>query len=101
MSHLLDTNVFIHLMSGHPTVRQNFKQLIDDGSPLFLSSIVYFELCYGVEKSARVEANRVRLTNLIGSDFNCLLSIASRQRLPPISALDLISESSPSALTTR
>ena len=68
MSHLPDTNFFIHLMSRHAPLRSRY--LAASGSTtFFLSSIVLYELQFGVEKSSRLEANRERLLNLIANDF--------------------------------
>ncbi|MGH9469264.1 MAG: type II toxin-antitoxin system VapC family toxin [Terriglobia bacterium] len=62
MNYLLDTNACIALINGKPApVRSRFQKAIAGGSTLFVSSIVAFELWYGVAKSARQEANRQRL----------------------------------------
>ena len=56
-------------MHGIEPLRGRYGRAAGALAPFYLSSIVLFELQYGVEKSTRVEANRVRLLNLIGNDF--------------------------------
>ncbi len=58
-------------------LRSRYLLAAQTGATFFLSSIVLYELQYGVEKSVRVIANRERLVNLIGSDFT-LLPFADR-----------------------
>ncbi|MGE0700104.1 MAG: type II toxin-antitoxin system VapC family toxin [Hyphomicrobiaceae bacterium] len=48
----LDTNVVIALINRPvPAVRQAYNAARASGTPLLLSSIVVFELCYGVARS--------------------------------------------------
>ena len=62
MTLLLDTNACIALINGSPAeVRTRFQKAIAGGATVFVSSIVAFELWYGVAKSSRQEANRQRL----------------------------------------
>lgn len=60
--YLLDTNIVIASMKGHPRVRQVLEAL--PLSRLRLSSIVLGELEFGAEKSAHGERNRARLAEL-------------------------------------
>lgn len=54
MTYLLDTNVLIALMRGNePSVRTRYAQAVGVGDVLATSTVVAFELRYGVEKSAR------------------------------------------------
>jgi tRNA(fMet)-specific endonuclease VapC len=62
VSYLLDTNACIALINGRPpSVRQRFEEATDGGAVIATSSVVIFELWYGVAKSARPEANADRL----------------------------------------
>jgi tRNA(fMet)-specific endonuclease VapC len=68
VSYLLDTNACIALMNGAPpAVRIRFEKAIRQESRVCISSIVAFELWYGIAKSARVEINTQRLALLLSS----------------------------------
>jgi tRNA(fMet)-specific endonuclease VapC len=59
---LLDTNACIALINGsEANVRRRFQRAVARESVILLSSIVAFELWYGVAKSHRKESNAVRL----------------------------------------
>jgi len=61
-TYLLDTNACIALINGTQAgVRRRFQRAAARDSVLLLSSIVSFELWYGVRKSQRQEANTQRL----------------------------------------
>jgi tRNA(fMet)-specific endonuclease VapC len=62
--YLLDTNILIAAMKGHPSVRQRLEAL-PRGS-MRLSAIVLGELEFGAEKSAYGERNRARLAAMTG-----------------------------------
>ena len=58
MTYLLDTNACIALINKRPpSVRTYMHQELSRGSEVYTSSIVVFELWYGVSKSQRREAN--------------------------------------------
>ena len=62
MTYLLDTNACIAAINGNfPTVRPRLDRAINSGAEVYASSIVLFELWYGVAKSARPETNAKRL----------------------------------------
>ncbi len=62
MTILLDTNACIAIINGRPlSIRERLKEAIDRGETIVVSVISFFELWYGVEKSARVAANSERL----------------------------------------
>lgn len=62
MTYLLDTNACIALINGSPAnVRRRFQATITAGNKIFVSSVVAFELWYGVAKSFQAETNRQRL----------------------------------------
>ena len=58
MKYLLDTNACIALINNKaPLVRTRFKKALAAGATVWVSSVVAFELWYGVAKSARPEPN--------------------------------------------
>ena len=62
MTYLLDTNACIALINGTPKdVRRRFQRAIARKATMLVSSVVAFELWYGVAKSRREEANTQRL----------------------------------------
>ena len=62
MTYLLDTNACIALINGTPKeVRRRFQRAINKDAIMLVSSVVAFELWYGVTKSQRKEANTQRL----------------------------------------
>ena len=61
-TYLLDTNACIALINGtEANVRRRFQRAVARDSVVLLSSIVAFELWYGVAKSQRKDSNRQRL----------------------------------------
>jgi tRNA(fMet)-specific endonuclease VapC len=61
-TYLLDTNACIALISGTSNhVRRRFQRAAARKTVTLLSSVVAFELWYGVEKSQRREANAQRV----------------------------------------
>jgi tRNA(fMet)-specific endonuclease VapC len=62
VTYLLDTNACIAIINGNPpTVRSRLNRALNFGADVYVSSIVLFELWYGVAKSARPETNAKRL----------------------------------------
>lgn len=62
MMYLLDTNACIALINGTPpAVRRQFRRAVAREATVLVSSVVAFELWYGVAKSQRKEANTQRL----------------------------------------
>jgi tRNA(fMet)-specific endonuclease VapC len=73
VNYLLDTNACIALMNGtSAAVRSRFDKAIRGGSEVYISSIVAFELWYGIAKSARIEINTQRLEALLSSSVIAL-----------------------------
>jgi tRNA(fMet)-specific endonuclease VapC len=73
VNYLLDTNACIALMNGAPVaVRSRFDKAIRGESKVYISSIVAFELWYGIAKSARIEINTQRLEALLSSSVFAL-----------------------------
>lgn len=73
-TYLLDTNACIALINGtEVSVRRRFQRAVARESELLLSSIVAFELWYGVAKSQRQERNRQRLETFFAGPFEWTL----------------------------
>lgn len=61
-TYLLDTNACIALINGNEAnVRRRFQRAVARDSVILVSSIVAFELWYGVAKSQRKDSNTQRL----------------------------------------
>jgi tRNA(fMet)-specific endonuclease VapC len=61
-TYLLDTNACIALINGtEVAVRRRFRRAVGKNDVMLLSSIVAFDLWYGVGKSQRKESNAQRL----------------------------------------
>ncbi|HEV2716214.1 MAG TPA: type II toxin-antitoxin system VapC family toxin [Terriglobales bacterium] len=66
MKYLLDTNACIAIINGNPAlVRNRLQKERSGGAEIFVSSIVAFELWYGVSKSSRQELNTQRLATFL------------------------------------
>ena len=62
MTYLLDTNAVIALLKDQPPgVRQRLRDAVAAGERIATSSIVLYELWYGVAKSSRSRENTSRL----------------------------------------
>lgn len=62
MTYLLDTNACVALINGTPKeVRCRFRRALARQATVLVSSVVGFELWYGVAKSQRRQANTERL----------------------------------------
>jgi len=62
MNYMLDTNACIALINGKPAlVRARFQKVTAASAKVFVSSVVAFELWYGVSKSSSEEFNTKRL----------------------------------------
>ena len=73
MTYLLDTNVVVALLRNKPlAVRDRYRATLASGDSLGLSSVVLFELWYGVAKSSQVQENTERLRVLLSGDFDGL-----------------------------
>jgi tRNA(fMet)-specific endonuclease VapC len=103
MKYLLDTNACIALINGKsPSVRTRLRKALSEDAKMLVSSVVAFELWYGVSKSARPEAN-ARLVEIFFAGPVSLLAfeledakVAGRVRAAlesvgkPIGAYDLL-----------
>jgi tRNA(fMet)-specific endonuclease VapC len=103
MNYTLDTNACIAILNATPApVRIRFKKVITSGDRVFVSSIVAFELWYGVSKSMREDFNTKRLRAFFAGpilmlpfeDADARVAGAVRARLEesgkPIGAYDLL-----------
>jgi tRNA(fMet)-specific endonuclease VapC len=73
-TYLLDTNACIALINGtEMNVRRRFKRAVARKSVILLSSIVAFELWYGVAKSQRKDNNTQRLVTFLGGPLEWAL----------------------------
>jgi tRNA(fMet)-specific endonuclease VapC len=71
MTFLLDTNAVIGLLEGRPpAVRERFRQRSAEGADFALSSIVLYELWFGVARSGRPEQNAQRLRVLLSGGMS-------------------------------
>jgi tRNA(fMet)-specific endonuclease VapC len=69
-TYLLDTNACIALINGTETkVRRRFQRAVARHSAILLSSVVAFELWYGVAKSQRQHSNTQRLETFFAGPF--------------------------------
>jgi tRNA(fMet)-specific endonuclease VapC len=73
MTYLLDTNACIALINGKPAgVRPRFQRVVQKGARVSVSTIVAFELWYGVAKSSQKEGNTNRLEIFLSGPLNLL-----------------------------
>ena len=73
-TYLLDTNACIALINGTEiNVRRRFTRALARESVILLSSIVAFELWYGVAKSQRKHSNTQRLETFLGGPLEWAL----------------------------
>jgi tRNA(fMet)-specific endonuclease VapC len=73
VSYLLDTNAVVALLRNKPAkVRERYREAEASGDYLAVSSVVLFELWYGVAKSSQVPENAERLRILLSGDLDLL-----------------------------
>src|ERR1700691_3180209 len=71
--YLLNTNACIAVINGKPQpVRIRLRKEFDRETKVFVSSVVAFELWYGVAKSARATANAQLLTTFFAGPIGLL-----------------------------
>jgi tRNA(fMet)-specific endonuclease VapC len=103
VKYLLDTNACIALINNRaPAVRPRLQRALAADAKVLVSSVVAFELWYGVAKSARVEANARLLETFFAGPVSLLAfepedaKVAGRLRAGletvgrPIGAYDLL-----------
>jgi tRNA(fMet)-specific endonuclease VapC len=73
MNYLLDTNTIVALLRNRPTgVRERYREAEAAGDYRALSSVVLFELWYGVAKSSQLQENAERMRVLLSGDVDLL-----------------------------
>jgi tRNA(fMet)-specific endonuclease VapC len=73
VTYLLDTNVCIALINGRPErVRRRFERVSTAGEAIATSSVVLFELWYGVAKSQRPKVNAERVATFLAGPLEIL-----------------------------
>jgi tRNA(fMet)-specific endonuclease VapC len=73
VSYLLDTNAVVALLRNKPNnVRERYRRVRAAGDSISLSSIVLFELWYGVAKSKNARENTERLRVLLSGELDLL-----------------------------
>lgn len=73
MNYLLDTNAVVALLRNEPRqVRERYRQAEASDASFAVSSVVLFELWYGVAKSGRAPENTERLRVLLSSNLYLL-----------------------------
>lgn len=73
MNYLLDTNAVVALLRNKPAgVRKRYRAAQADGDYIALSSVVLFELWYGVAKSSQEKENADRLRVLLSGGLDLL-----------------------------
>jgi tRNA(fMet)-specific endonuclease VapC len=73
LTYLLDTNIVIALLRNRPArVRERLRHVVSDGATIAVSSVVLFELWYGVALSDRREENAKRLRVFFSGNIGIL-----------------------------
>jgi tRNA(fMet)-specific endonuclease VapC len=73
LTYLLDTNAVIALLRNKPArVRERFRRAVSEDASIIVSSVVLFELWYGVARSGRREENTERLRAFLSGDLDLL-----------------------------
>lgn len=73
MTYLLDTNACIALINGRPeVVRRRFLRAAASRDLVTTSSVVLFELWYGVARSQQTQLNAERVTTFLSGPFEVL-----------------------------
>jgi tRNA(fMet)-specific endonuclease VapC len=73
MNYLLDTNACIAILNRKPlSVRARLQKELAGGATVLVSTVVTFELWYGVAKSTRKEANTRLLVTFFAGPFRLL-----------------------------
>ena len=73
MTYLLDTNTVVALLRNRPArVRERLLHAVSERASIVVSTVVLFELWYGVARSGRPEENAEKLRALLSSDISIL-----------------------------
>jgi tRNA(fMet)-specific endonuclease VapC len=73
VNYLLDTNAVVALLRNKPArVRERYRDAEQADDYLALSSVVLFELWYGMAKSGHIQENTQRMRILLSGDLDVL-----------------------------
>jgi tRNA(fMet)-specific endonuclease VapC len=73
LTYLLDTNTVIALLRNKPArVRERLRRVVSEDTLIVVSSVVLFELWYGVARSGRRQENTERLRAFLSGDIGIL-----------------------------
>lgn len=73
MNFLLDTNAVIALVRNRPAgVRNRLRQAVSEGGSIAISSVVLYELWYGVARSERRRENADRLRVFLSGNIDII-----------------------------
>ena len=71
MNYLLDTNAVIALLKNRPPgVRSQLRRVVSEGASMAVSSVVLYELWYGVARSERRRENAERLRVFLSGNID-------------------------------
>jgi hypothetical protein len=83
LRYFLDTSAVIALLKNEPVgVRRRFRRALSRGAPIAISSVVLYELWYGVARSERRRENTERLHIFCRTISGSRLSTRKTLRLP-------------------
>ncbi|MGH2459700.1 MAG: type II toxin-antitoxin system VapC family toxin [Chloroflexota bacterium] len=70
MTYFLDTNAVIAVLKNQPSdVRNHLRHAVSHGAPIAVSSVVLYELWYGVARSERRRENAERLRIFLSANI--------------------------------
>ncbi len=96
MNYLLDTNACIALINRRSTaVRSHFQRAVGGGAQICVSSVVAFELWYGVAKSVHQVLNTQRLEAFLAGPIILLAYEEQDARVAGLIRADLQSSGTP------
>lgn len=73
MIYLLDTNIVVALLRNKPArVRERLRRAMSEDATIIVSSVVLFELWYGVARSGRRQENTERLRLFLAGNVSVL-----------------------------
>jgi len=71
--YLLDTNIVVALLRNKPArVRERLRRAVSENATIIMSSVVLFELWYGVARSGRRQENTERLRLFLSGNVSVL-----------------------------
>ena len=55
MNYLLDTNIVSEILRNNEVVQKNFRRVLQEGSTVYLCSIVYYEIVRGLKSAKKFQ----------------------------------------------